>query len=75
MHGNGYFINYEGGYNICIINENMVYKGITFLTPAKDILPDVKGMLIDKKGMYSGGFHKGKAHGYGHYESKPNEKK
>lgn len=53
----------------------MVYKGITFLTPTKDILPDIKGILIDKKGMYSGGFHKGKAHGYGHYESKPNEKK
>jgi len=20
LHGNGYFINYEGGYNLCIIN-------------------------------------------------------
>lgn len=43
----------------------MIDKGITFVTPSRDIKPDVKGMLVSKEGVYKGGFKKGKAHGLG----------
>jgi len=43
----------------------MIYQGVTFVTPELDILPDVKGVLITKVGVYEGQFHKGKAQGKG----------
>ena len=40
------------------------------MTASNVILPDVKGTLIDKDGMYEGQFYKGVAQGKGKYISK-----
>ena len=49
----------------------MIYQGVTFVTPELDILPDVKGVLITKVGVYEGQFHKGKAQGKGQFITRP----
>lgn len=48
----------------------MIYDGVTFVTAENVILPDVRGTLIDKDGIYEGEFHKGVACGKGRYIAK-----
>ena len=54
LHGNGYFINFEKGYKVCLINENMIYEGVTFVTAENIVKPDKKGILMQKEGIYRG---------------------
>lgn len=67
LHGNGFFINYEEGFYICLITDTAVYKGASEADSNNNIYPDVKGTLITKKGIYEGEFKKGKAHGKGKF--------
>ena len=54
LHGNGYFINFEKGYKVCLINEDMIYEGVTFVTAENIVKPDKKGILMKKEGIYRG---------------------
>jgi hypothetical protein len=53
----------------------MIYQGITFVAPSLNILPDVRGTLITKDGVYKGEFRKGKAEGQGEFCSMPKNDK
>ena len=58
---------------MCIITENTVYEGVTFVTAENRVLPDKRGILMDKDGVYDGEFKRGKAHGKGKYTSMLNK--
>lgn len=48
----------------------MIYEGVTFITADNVVLPDKKGVLIEKEGIYDGHFNRGVAEGKGKYISK-----
>ena len=70
MHGNGFYINYDRGYELAIITQDMIYRGVVAINKEKKIVPDEKGTLLTKEGMYVGGFKNGKSNGEGTYTEK-----
>jgi hypothetical protein len=52
LHGNGFYINYELGHELVIITHDMIYRGVVVINKEKKIVPDERGRLISKDGMY-----------------------
>lgn len=70
LHGNGFYVNYDLGYELIIITSDMIYRGVVVVNKEKKIVPDERGLLLTKQGMYHGEFKNGKSDGKGVYTDK-----
>lgn len=66
LHKKGYYINHVGGNLYALMTNTAYYEG-ELLELNSQILPTGEGILFSDKGMYSGTFEKGKAHGKGQF--------